>query len=347
MKAVVLRAFGAPDNLQTESVADPSPGFGEVLLKVHACGVCYHDVINRRGSLPRTKVPAILGHEIAGEVVEVGEGVSGWSVGDRAATLQRLSCGRCPACRTARPSLCRVDARFFGEEIQGGYAELIAAPVAGLGRVPAKMGWEAASIACCTTGTAVHCVRTRGQVREGETVLITGASGGVGIQAIQLARHDGARVIAVTSKRSKAGALVEAGADQVVISPDLQFAAEVRKLTDGEGVQVALEIVGSRTFSQTLRALAAGGRMVVAGNLETCAVELNPGLMIVKELTILGAYATTQAELEQAFQLIESGAVRPRIGDVLPLGQASDAHRRLENRDVVGRLVLAPDWSAT
>ncbi len=132
MQAVVLRAFGSPDNLRAESVANPSPGPGEVLLRVRACGVCFHDVINRRGNLPRTRVPAILGHEAAGEVICLGEGVSGWSVGDGAATLQRLSCGQCGACRAGRPSLCKVDARFFGEEIQGGYAEMMAAPVAGL-----------------------------------------------------------------------------------------------------------------------------------------------------------------------------------------------------------------------
>ncbi len=343
MQAVVLRAFGSPDHLHAESVADPSPGRGEVLLRVRACGVCFHDVINRRGNLPRTRVPAILGHEAAGEVIAVGEGVSGWSVGDSAATLQRLSCGRCSACRAGRPSLCKVDARFFGEEIPGGYAELMTAPVAGLGRVPTGTPWEVAATACCTTGTAVHCVRTRGRVQAGETVLITGASGGVGLQAVQLARHDGARVVAVTSSKKKAEALFAAGADDVVVSPDLDFAAEVRKRTGGEGTKVALEIVGSGTFLQSLRALAPGGRLVVVGNLETASVMLNPGLMIVKELTVLGAYATTTGELEEAFRLIRTGAVKPWVTEVLALSEASQAHRRLEERRVTGRLVLRPE----
>lgn len=343
MQAVVLRAFGSPDNLRAESVANPSAGLGEVLLRVRACGVCFHDVINRRGNLPRTRVPAILGHEAAGEVVSVGDGVSGWSVGDGAATLQRLSCGACGACRSGRPSLCKVDARFFGEEIAGGYAELMAAPVAGLGRVPRGTPWEVAATACCTTGTAVHCVRTRGRVQAGETVLITGASGGVGVQAVQLARHDGARVIAVTSSERKAAALFAAGAHDVVVSPDLDFAAEVRRRSGGEGANVALEIVGSGTFLQSLRALAPGGRLVVVGNLETASVSLNPGLMIVKELTILGAYATTRKELEEAFALIRSGAVKPWVAEVLPLRDAAHAHRRLEERGVTGRLVLRPE----
>jgi acryloyl-coenzyme A reductase len=343
MQAVVLEQFGSVDHLMLRSVADPRPGPGEVLLRVRACGVCYHDVINRRGSLPRTTVPAILGHEVAGEVVEVGTGVRGWSVGDRAATLQRMSCGDCAACAAGRTSLCKRDNRFFGEELQGGYAGLMVAPVGGIGHVPAGMPWTAAATVCCTAGTAVHVLRTRGRVQRGETVMITGASGGVGLQAVQLARLDGARVIAVTSSPRKAHALYNAGAHEVVVAPDLEFGSEVRRLTGGEGAQVAIEIVGSVTFAQTLKAMAPGGRVVVVGNLESGTIALNPGLVIVKELEILGAYATTAAELETALRLTASGKLSSYVIDVLPLGDAAKAHTRLENREVAGRLVLCPD----
>lgn len=342
MQAIVLRAFGAPDNLRPEVVSDPAPGPGEVLLRVHACGVCFHDVINRRGNLPRTSVPAILGHEAAGEVIAVGPGVEGWMVGDRAATLQRLSCGDCAHCHSERNSLCKRDTRFFGEEIPGGYAAYMAAPVAGLGRVPDAVSWPVAAVTCCTTGTAVHCLRTRGRLAPGETVLITGASGGVGMQAVQLARHDGGRVIAVTSSAGKADVLFAAGAHEVIVSPDLDFANDVRRVTGGHGVDLALEIVGSVTFAQTLKTLAPGGRLVTVGNLETGIVDLNPGLVIVKELEILGAYATTQAELNEALRLVETGAIRSWVSDVLPLSEAARAHDRLEKKEVAGRLVLEP-----
>lgn len=342
MQAIVLRAFGAPGNLRAETVPDPTPGPGEVLLRVEACGVCYHDVINRRGNLPRTSVPAILGHEAAGEVIAVGPGVEGWAIGDRAATLQRLSCGDCIHCRAERNSLCKNDTRFFGEEIPGGYAGYMTAPVAGLGRVPAGVPWTVAAVTCCTTGTAVHCLRTRGRLIPGETVLITGASGGVGMQAVQLARHDGGRVIAVTSSAGKVDVLFEAGAHEVIVSPDLDFSKQVRRVTGGQGVDLALEIVGSLTFAQTLKSLAPGGRLVTVGNLETGIVDLNPGLVIVKELEILGAYATTQAELNESLRLIETGAIRSWVSDVLPLAEAARAHDRLEKREVAGRLVLEP-----
>jgi len=343
MQAVVLHQFGSVDHLRLQSVADPRPGPGEVLLRVRACGVCYHDVINRRGSLPRTSVPAILGHEVAGEVVEVGPGVHDWKIGDRAATLQRMSCGVCSACTSGRTSLCRRDARFFGEELPGGYAGLMVAPVGGIGRVPDGIPWTVAATVCCTAGTAVHVVRTRGRIRRGETVLVTGASGGVGLQVVQLARLDGARVIAVTSNPAKVAALYNAGAHEVVAAPGLEFAAGVRRVTDGDGAQVAIEIVGSATFGQTLKAMAPGGRVIVVGNLETGTIDLNPGLVIVKELEILGAYATTQGELEEALQLTCARKLTPFVTDVLPLGDAARAHVRLENREVAGRLVLCPD----
>ncbi|KFE68203.1 alcohol dehydrogenase catalytic domain-containing protein [Hyalangium minutum] len=342
MKAVVLREFGASHNLLLESVPVPKPGRGEVLVQVHACGVCYHDVINRRGNLPRTHVPAILGHEAAGEVVEVGPDTPGWKVGDRVATLQRLSCGECALCKSGRNSLCKKDNRFFGEELPGGYAQYLVAPVAGLGRVPAGISWAEAATVCCTTGTAVHTVRTRGRVRAGETVLITGASGGVGLSSVQLARADGARVIAVTSGEAKAEALHAAGAHEVIVSRGLDFSSEVRKRTGGEGVNVAIEIVGSVTFDQTLKSLAPGGRLVVVGNLETGTVNLNPGLVIVKELEILGAYATTREELDEALQLTASGTVRQFVSESVPLAEAGRAHFRLENREIAGRLVLIP-----
>jgi acryloyl-coenzyme A reductase len=343
MQAIVLSQFGAADQLALQSVADPRPGPGEVLLRVRACGVCYHDVINRRGSLPRTSVPAILGHEVAGEIIKLGDGVNGWCVGDRVATLQRLSCGACAACDAGRASLCKRDNRFFGEEIPGGYASLMVAPIAGIGRVPDGMPWAIAATVCCTAGTAVHVLRSRGRVRAGETVLVTGASGGVGLQTVQLARFDGARVIAVTSSDAKAAALYNAGAHEVIVAPTLDFAREVRRLTGGEGVQVAIEIVGSATFVQTLKAMASGGRVVVVGNLESGTVDVNPGLIIVKELEILGAYATTQAELETALALTHAGKLTPFVTEVLPLGAAAAAHHRLETRQVAGRLVLSPD----
>jgi acryloyl-coenzyme A reductase len=337
---MMLREFGGASNMKLETLPDPRPGRGELLIKVRACGVCYHDVLMRKGMLPGTSVPAVLGHEVVGEVIEVGENVKGWKVGDRAATLQRMSCGECDMCRNDRPSLCKIDRRFFGEEIHGGYSTMMVAPARGVCHVPEKISWEDASVVCCTVGTAVHVSRTRGRVKAGDKVLITGASGGVGLAAVQLCRLDGAHVIAVTSNEAKVAALKEAGAHDVVVSPDLKFASAVRKVAGGDGVNLAIEIVGAQTFAQSLKCLAPAGRLVVVGNLDTAEAQLNPGLLIVKELEIIGAYATTRAELEVAFDLVSRGHIKCDVAETMHFTQAAKAHFRLENREVVGRLVL-------
>lgn len=341
MKAVILREYGGPEKLQFGTMPDPTPGRGEVLLRVQACGVCHHDLIARRGDIG-TCMPTILGHEVVGEVIDLGTDVTGWRVGDRAATLQRMSCGDCMHCNQNRNSLCKNDRRFFGEEIHGGYATLMTAPILGLCHVPDSLSSPDAATVCCTTGTAVHVCRTRGRVKAGEIVLITGASGGVGLQAVQLCTHDGAKVIAVTSSPKKVAALQAAGAWEVIVAPELRFASDVKRITHGAGVDVALEIVGSATFSQTLKCMAPGGRVVVVGNLDTGSFDLNPGLVIVKELEIIGAYATTRAELDTALELTAAGHVKSCVSEVLPLTDAASVHTRLENRQISGRVVLVP-----
>jgi NADPH:quinone reductase-like Zn-dependent oxidoreductase len=342
MRAVVLRQFGPAENLTVEEVPAPSADTlrpGEALLRVEAVGVCYHDLINRMGNLPRTKLPSILGHEIAGTVTAIGPEVRGVAVGQRVATIQRAPCGRCDLCRRDRASLCK-EGLFFGEESPGGYASWVVAPEQALAVVPAGLDMNEAAICACTLGTALHVARTRGRVQAGEQVLITGASGGVGLHAIQMVRHLGARPIAVTSSPDKAARLHEAGAEEVIIAPDLQFAREARRRTGGRGADVVLEITGALTFDQSLRSLAPAGRLVVVGNLETKMVEINPGLIILKELEIIGSFATSTAELREVFELVAAGRLKPIVTGVMPLREAAAAHRILQDRGVFGRMVL-------
>jgi len=342
MRAVVLREFGGPEVLKLEEVPAPAPDSladNEVLIKTRACGVCYHDIINRRGDLPRTRVPAILGHEIAGDVVAVGAAVERFEPGDRVASVQRVHCNECDICADQRPTLCK-DGVFFGEEIPGGYAEYTVSPAHGLAQIPDSIPYAEASICACTIGTAIH-VAQRGRVTAKDTVLITGASGGVGLHAIQICKLAGARVIAITSSPEKADQLRQAGADEVVPAPDLRFSHPVKEITRGHGVSVVFEIIGSLTFEESVRCLAVGGRLVMVGNLETHTVEFMPGLMILKELEFIGSFATTTDELTEAFRLVESGAIRPMLAATLPLEDAAKAHDMLFKRQVTGRLTLA------
>ncbi len=342
MRAMVMKEFGGPEKLRLEDVPAPQPEglrAREVLIQVRAVGVCYHDIINRSGHLPRTRLPSILGHEIAGVVVAIGPGVQEFRTGDRVATIQRVHCGRCDLCRRGRTTLCK-EGVFFGEEIPGGYAEYVVSEEQGLARVPHGVALEEASICACTIGTAIHVARTRGGVQLDETVLITGASGGVGLHAIQICRLIGARILAVTSSPPKEDRLKEAGADEVIVAPNLKFAEQARRLTGGRGVDVVLEITGALTFDQAMRSLAPAGRLIMVGNLETKPAAFNPGLVILKELEIRGSFATTTPELSESFRLVAEKKVRPVVSRLLPLADAAKAHRLLYDRGVTGRIVL-------
>jgi acryloyl-coenzyme A reductase len=339
MKAVLLRQFGPAANLRVEEIPTPEPGPNEVLIRVHACGVCFHDVINRRGNLPRTRLPAVLGHEICGEVVALGNEVRRLSLGDRVASLQRVNCGSCHFCVDGRPTLCRNGAVFFGEEIAGGYAEYVSSPEHVLGRVPANVPSAEAAVVACTLGTAVHVLCNRARLQPGQTVLITGASGGVGVHAFQLARLLGARVIAVTSSPPKVERLHSLGAQDVICAPDLQFSRQVKGLT-GEGADVVVEVVGSSTMDQSLHALRNGGKLVVVGNVASGSAGLNPGLIILKELEVIGSFATNMGELDYALDLVSNGRIRMVLADEAPLFEATRAHELLESRAVTGRIVL-------
>jgi D-arabinose 1-dehydrogenase-like Zn-dependent alcohol dehydrogenase len=340
MKAILLHAFGPAENLQWTEVPEPRPGPRELLLRVGACGVCFHDVINRTGNLPRTQLPAILGHEVAGTVLETGTEVRKFRPGDRVACLQRVNCNRCAFCTDSRPTLCRSGAVFFGEEIPGGYAEYFLAPEHVLVKVPDSLSDGEAAVTACTLGTAVHALGPRARLEAGQTVLITGASGGVGIHAIQLARLLGAHVVAVTSSESKVETLKEWGAHTVIHAPRLAFAKQVKKAT--AGADVALEVVGSATLDESLHALRSGGRLVVLGNVVEGRASFNPGLVILKELEVVGSFAASVKELERSFELVAAGKIKVVVSDSLPLCDAVQAHKMLEARAVTGRLVLHP-----
>ncbi len=342
MRAMVLPEFGDPELMRMEEFPAPDPDTlapNGVMMRVRAVGVCYHDLINRRGDLPRTHLPAILGHEIAGEVVAFGAAVTKFKIGDHVATVQRVHCNDCHLCAADRPTLCR-DGVFFGEEIPGGYAEYTVSPEQGLAHVPTSIPFVEASICACTIGTAIHVVNRRGRVRAGEKVLITGASGGVGLHTIQVCRLVDAEVIAVTSSPQKEAGLRAAGADEVIVAPELDFSRVAKGLSDGRGVEVVLEITGALTFAESVRSLAPGGRLVMVGNLETKSVDFMPGLMILKELEFIGSFATTTDELAEAFRLVESGVIKPVLAATMPLAKAADAHHMLFDRKVTGRLAL-------
>lgn len=341
MKAIVLSRVGPAEGLELRDVPRPEPGDDEVRVRVRASAVCGRDLIDRRGGFPLMKLPTILGHEFAGEVDAVGKGVTRFRPGDRVLNLHRPYCAECPPCLRGEPLFCERAFQSFGHTVDGAYAEEVVAHHRALVPLPAGIGFEAASTLMCTAGVALRGLRTIGRLSLGETVLVTGASGGVGVHAMQVAKAMGARVVATTTSEDKVERLRALGADHVVVSPKGDFQDEVRRATDG-GADLALELTGAATFVAAVKSLRRGGRMVVIGNIETRKVELNPGALILFGLSLAGSYGCSVRDLEDVLALVARGALRPVVDRVLPLAEAARAHGLLEGRGVVGRIVLTP-----
>jgi acryloyl-coenzyme A reductase len=339
MWAVMFDAFGAPHVLQMREIERPDPGPGDVLVCVHAAGICYHDVLSRAGKIGG-RPGRVLGHEIAGEIVAVGESVAPERIGERVAVYQRLFCGSCRHCLRGRHDLCR-GSRVLGEEGAGGYAEFACVPARNAIAIPDALDMTAAALAVCPVGTGVRAALGVAAISPGQTVLVTGAGGGLGLHQIGVAKSVQARVIAVTSSAQKEAAIRVAGADEVIVSADLQFSAQVWRLTRKQGADVVLDNVVTGTLRESLRACAQNATVVVLGNIAAEPVELDPGLVIMRRIRIAGSGNATFADVDTALHLLATGKVKTCIGCVLPFPKAAEGHAMLEQRAVTGRVVLA------
>lgn len=338
MKAILVERYGGPEVLRVAEVDTPRPGPTDALVRVRACGVCYHDLLMRQGRFRNLKLPQIPGHEVAGEVAEVGAAVTHLKPGDRVIVAAFRFCGVCPACRQGRNDQCQASAGAPGAEEDGGYAEVVRAPAVCLTRLPESISWEEAAALPCAAATALEAVRDVAQVRPGDRVLVTGASGGVGVHAIQLARLFGAEVIAATTSQEKAKLLPDLGAHAVVCGPADQMARRVKETAGGRGVSVVIECVGTATMEASLHALAPGGRMALVGAITGDPVPIKPAVLVLKNLSIHGT--SRQADLAEVVELVESGRLRPIVSRSLPLAEAAESHRLLEGRASFGRIAL-------
>lgn len=345
MRAVVVDRPGDPSVLALRDVPEPPLRPGDVRIAVEACGICFHDVVVRNGTYRRrVSLPAILGHEIAGIVESVGGQVRRFKPGDRvAATHNRHICGQCRYCRGGHETTC-PEREFLGDAgLNGGYAELVAIGEENLAHIPEGVPFAHAAIAACAIGTELNAVREVGQVRPGERVLVTGAGGGIGIHAVQLARLAGAFTIAVTTSAAKAEAIGAAGADHVVVtSRGEDFSRSVRRLAGGEGVDVVIDNVGSPIFQETRKSLADGGRWILVGQVTGDFVPFNPAQFFLHDISLLSAKGVSRAQLVDVLALLQGGRIAPVISREIGLEDVPEAHRMVEAGESLGRIVIRP-----
>lgn len=341
MNALQISRFGGPEVLEQGEVPTPEIASDELLIKVAFCGVCRHDLLTRAGAFPSIALPVILGHQVSGYVARVGREVEGFSWGQRVMTMIYTGCGWCSKCRAGNQALCLTERpKFLGEDIDGGYAEYVKVRQDVALPVPDKVGLQEAAVITCTLGTAYHAIVTQANVSSGDKVVITGASGGVGLHAIKVAKHLNARVIAITSDPKKEPLVEAAGADDVLASPDMKFARAVKSLTNSVGADVTIEVVGATTLVESIRAVRNGGKVVVLGNVEGKAATVWPAHLILKEISLIGTKSCTRPELDAVLSLVADGSVNVEVEGCVPLENGAEVHRRMEGGRSRGRLII-------
>ncbi len=344
MKAVVVHNFGGPEVLRYIEVPDPIPNSGEALVRVLACGVTRLDVDIRSGRVSwPIRLPHILGRDMAGVVVEEN-GNSGLALGSRVVAPLHISCmsPQCPYCRTGRDNIC-PRRRHPGVDSPGNYAEYAVYPAQTLIPLPNGLDFVGAVAGLQTFSTAWHVMERVLEVRAGESVLITGAGGGVGTSLVKVAELMGARVLAAASGRKTAALRRAFPGVEVIDYTDSDWSRLVRGATGDEGVDAVAEVVGGAVFSEALKTLKPDGRLAVVGAHGGSQVMVDLIDLFRAQHRILGSSAYSHSDVAQAMALMASGTLAPVIGATLQLPDAAEAHRLMEAHDVIGKVVLKPD----
>ncbi len=337
MKAAVVSAHGGPEQLRlVPDHADPTPGPGDVVVRVRATSLNYHDVFTRRG-MPGIKVPlpVIMGLDVAGEIEAIGPGVEGWSVGDRV---------------LADP-INRVEGGLLGETVDGGLAELCRIRAHQLVRLPDGIGFVQAAALPVAYGTALRMMHTIGRVAKGEKVLILGASGGVGVCCLQLAKLAGAEVVACAGTDAKAARLRALGADHTINYTDEDFMKAAwglhgkparRGKDSGNGFDVVVNFTGGDTWVKSMRVLKVGGRLLTCGATAGYAPQEDLRFIWTFELQILGSNGWMRDDLHTLLGMVAEGRLEALVDKTYTLDEAPEALRTLEDREVFGKVVITP-----
>jgi NADPH:quinone reductase-like Zn-dependent oxidoreductase len=340
MRAALFRRHGGPEVMEIADVPAPAPAAGEALIDVRAAALNHIDVWLRRG-LPALKVPLphVSGGDVCGVVAALGPGVQGVKEGDRVVVNPGLSCGRCLRCLSGQDNLC-PDYKMVGEQTWGGEAEQLVVPATNVVAAPAGPSDVTFAAVPITYMTAWQMLVDRARVQVGENVLVLGASAGVGVAAIQIAKLHGARVIAVASTAAKLARARDEGAHEGVMYGETEdLPGQVRRLTGGRGADVVIEHVGGPAFMQAVRACAKGGRIVTCGATAGHEPVLNLRHVFWRQLSIFGSTLAPKGRLLTILDLVAAGKLRPVIDRVLPLDHVIEGHRAIEAREIFGKVV--------
>jgi NADPH:quinone reductase-like Zn-dependent oxidoreductase len=286
-------------------------------------------------------LPHIPGSDVAGEIVEVGEYVTGLRAGQRVLLAPMHFCGHCEQCVAGRQNLC-PEFTVLGNGVDGGDCELIAAGPASVIPFPDNLGFTEAASVPLVFLTAFHMLTGRASLRPGQTVLILGANSGVGIAAIQIAKLFNATVIATAGDDRKAQKARELGADYVINHYQQKIGDEARKITNKNGVDIVIEHVGIATWNESLKALKPGGTLVTCGATTGFDAQLNLRFLFSRQLATLGSYMGTMGELHEVLKHVFSRRVKPVVDRTFPLADVRAAHEYLESSKMFGKVVLIP-----
>jgi NADPH:quinone reductase-like Zn-dependent oxidoreductase len=340
MKAVRIHEFGGPEVLRYEEIPDPKPRKDQVLVSVRAVAMNHLDLWVRKG-LPGVKLPHILGSDIAGEVVEVGEYVTGLKPGQRVLLAPMHFCNHCVQCVAGRQNMCR-EFTVLGNGVDGGNCELMAVPEVNVIPIPDHLEFvEAASVPLVFV-TAFHMLTGRAALRPGNTVLVLGANSGVGIAAIQVAKLFQATVITTAGNEQKMDKARELGADYVINHYQQNISDEVRKITKREGVDIVVEHVGTATWEHSLKSLKPGGTLVTCGATTGPQIGMDLRFVFSRQLSVLGSYMGTLSELNEVLKHVFSGKLKPVVDRVFRLSETRAAHEYMEKSEMFGKIVLKP-----
>jgi NADPH:quinone reductase-like Zn-dependent oxidoreductase len=341
VRAVVIREHGGPEVLRFEDRPVPEPGPKEVRVRVRAVGLNHLDLWVRKGVPGHAfPLPIVPGCDVAGIVDGLGPGAAGCAAGDEVVLAPGLSCGRCRRCRAGEDALCR-DYAILGETRDGGCQDCVIVPDSSVFAKPANLDFVHAAAVPLTFLTAWHMLKARANVQPGERVLVHAAGSGVSAAAIQIAVFLGARVIATAGSEAKCVRAREIGAEEAVNYRERDFVQEVRRWTGKRGVDVIVDHVGADTFDRSIRSLAKGGRYVTCGATSGYEMKTDFRLVYFKSLSILGSTMGGSHEVAAVLDHVAAGRLHAVVDCVLPFEQVAEAHRRIEAREVFGKIVLA------